>query len=453
MGSFVSRLLVGCALVLGAESQVNAQSLHDTLVQTYLSNPQIQAERARLRATDEDVSRAWGGFRPSIGLTGEVGAASDEYDSAGRITTQNRNPKQLSLQLTQSLYNGGRDVADVVRSEFAVARGRAGLASTEQTVLLNAVTAFYDLKCAQEVMALTSDNVSSLEEQAEATKRRYAVNDVTVTDVAQAEARLARGISEQSLAEGNLASARSAYERVVGMPPGDNLTAPNMPLAVLPASLPETLEAAKNNPDIDLARYAERMARAEVDMAFSDLLPDVSIRAGRRWTSETDQEDLDRQTDEIVVQLTVPLYEGGVAHAQTRSAKHTVSQRREQLTDERRRINDLANRRWEELQTAKSRIVSLEKQIEAAALAVEAVSQEVRVGARTLLDKLNADQELFEARVALVRAKREEAVASYGLLAIVGSMTARALNLNTDLYNPAEHYNNTRNRFFGTDIN
>lgn len=440
------------ALSLSGGAAFAQQSLDDALVQAYHNNPQLQAERARQRALDEDVARALGGFRPSISVTGEIGAARDRFEAPGRTTTQRRDPRQIALQLRQPLYDGGRSIADLDRSELAVLRGRAALQAAEQSVLFEVVTAYYDLHRDRAIAELTRSNVEGLERQVDVATRRYRVNDVTVTDVVQAEARLARGISERTFADGNLGNSRSAYERVVGSFPPEELTPPPTPRASLPGSLAEVRDAADQHPALEAARFAERMAKAEVDIASSALRPDVSIRAGTRWISDTDQPNLSRRTEEVVLQVTVPLYEGGVAYARTRGAKHTVAQRAQELETERRRINDMAQRMWEDLVNARSRIVALEKQVVATETAVHAVSQEVRVGARSLLDQLNADQELFEAQVALVRAQRDEAVAAYGLLVVSGRLTAAALNLDTELYQPEEHYDRARGRFIGTGI-
>ncbi|MFZ5835898.1 MAG: TolC family outer membrane protein [Pseudomonadota bacterium] len=433
------------------------QSLEEALAAAYRSNPQLQAERARQRATDEGVARALGGFRPTIVVNGEAGRAVDEFrtrntfSGATNVTDVNRGPRTYQAQMRQPIYDGGQALSDYRRSDALVEQGRARLISAEQAVLQEAARAYIDVARDHQVVLLTRDNVAYLTELREAIRARFAVKDVTNTDVAQAEARLSRGLADSQAAEGALARSRSAYMRVIGEEPARVLEMPPPP-----ARLPETLDAAlgdvENNPELRTARFAEVAARAQIGVVRSGLLPDLSLRGAVRRQDEADQKHFERDTAEVLLQLSVPIYEGGVSAAQTREAKHTASQRLLESEQASRAATDAVRAAWEALISSRARIASIQENVTAAELALVSVSEEAKVGARTVLDRLNAQQELLDANVALLRARRDEFIASNELLAAIGRMTAENLGLQVEKYDPVANYAATRGRWFGTGI-
>jgi len=434
-----------------------AQSLEEALASAYRSNPQLQAERARQRATDEGVARALGGFRPTIVVTGEAGRAVDEFrtrnsfSGATNVTDVNRGPRTYQAQMRQPLYDGGQALSDYRRSEAIVEQGRARLISAEQAVLQEAARAYVDVARDYRVVQLTRDNIEYLTEVQKAIRARFKVKDVTNTDVAQADARLARGLADSQAAQGALARSRSAYARVIGEETVDELEMPPPP-----TKLPETLETAlgdvENNPDLRSARFVEVAARAQIGVVRSGLLPDLSLRGAVRRQDEADQKHFERDTAEVLLQLSVPIYEGGISAAQTREAKHIASQRQLELEQATRAATDAVRAAWEALISSRARITSIRENVTAAELALVSVSEEAKVGARTVLDRLNAQQELLDANVALLRAQRDEFIASNDLLAATGKMTALNLALPVEHYDPVANYADTRGRFFGTSI-
>lgn len=452
----LSSLAVFALLALIAPAQAT-QSLKEALAAAYRSNPQLQAERARQRATDEGVARALGGFRPTIVVIGEAGRAVDEFrtrnslSGATNITDVNRGPRTYQAQMRQPLYDGGQALNDYRRSEAIVEQGRARLVSAEQAVLAEAARAYVDVARDYQVVQLTRDNVEYLTEVREAIRARFAVKDVTNTDVAQAEARLARGFADSQAAQGALARSRSAYARVIGEEP---LGAPEMPPP--PDKLPNSLDAAlggvDNNPDLRSAHFVEAAARAQIGVARSGLLPDLSVRGAVRRQDEADQKHFERDTAEVLLQLSVPIYEGGVSAAQTREAKHIASQRLLETEQATRAATDAVRAAWEALISSRARITSIRENVSAAELALVSVSEEVKVGARTVLDRLNAQQELLDANVSLLRAQRDEFIASNDLLSAIGKMTAQNLELPVEHYDPVANYADTRGRWFGTGI-
>jgi TolC family type I secretion outer membrane protein len=424
--------------------------MQDALVSAYQTNPQLEADRARQRAADEDVSRAWGGFRPQVVVSGEYGRGHDRvwvpypasiYGPAGFTKYHGyRTPDEEAVQVKQELWDGGRAFSDVTHAKWAVANGRAILSSTEQTVLGGVVQAYYDLYRDQRIVEIQKEFVKALEEERKAADARYNVKDVTRTDVAQSEARLARGIADLRQYEGNLETSRSAFILASGLIPGDLTPPPPLPVALLPKNLDDALALRENNPDLRAAIFAEKAAQADIETAESGLAPDLSILATGSHTNHTDYTNTQLNTGSVVLALNVPIYDGGVASARTRIAKHTFGQRRLTTDYQRNRTEDAIKRSWENLQSSNARITALEENEKADLVALDGVQQELKVGSRTVLDELNARQEVLDARIALERSRHDAAVSAYGLLVAIGKLNADALALPVEKYDPTEHY-------------
>ena len=442
----VSSLLAGSA---------GAQTMQDALISAYQTNPQLEADRARQRAADEDVSRAWGGFRPQVLVSGELGQGHDRllspsgsYDPANNglidhynVTTRDyRHPNEESVQIKQEIWDGGRTFADVSHSKWAVANGRAILSSTEQTVLGGVVQAYYDLYRDQNILAIQQEFVKSLQEEKKAADARYGVKDVTRTDVAQSEARLARGLADLRQYEGNLETSRSAFILASGLVPGELTTPPPLPTALLPKNVDDALSLVEENPDLRAAVFAEKASEADISAAESGLMPDLSVIATGTRTDHTDYIKDQLTSSQVVLALNVPIYDGGIASARTRIAKHTFGQRRLTTDLQRIRTVDAIKRSWQNLQANNARIVALEENERADLVALDGVQQELKVGSRTVLDELNARQEVLDARIALERSRHDAAVAAYGLLVAVGKLNADALALPVEHYDAVDHY-------------
>jgi TolC family type I secretion outer membrane protein len=459
-------LSAAAVVVVAGCGGAGAQTLEEVLVTTYASNPQIEADRARQRAVDDDVARALGGWRPVATLQAEHGRGHDIFQykqtkqNEGPFIPSNpeysvhewRTPDVLLLQIQQAIYDGGKTEADVRHSRLAVEAGLATMVAVEQQVLGAAVQAYYDLYRDQQISELMKQNVAWLQEQATAVHARYQVKDVTQTDVAQAEARLAKGLADQTTAEGALETTRSAFEAATGMPPGVLQSPPVGPRTLLPASKEEALALAESGPDMRAARLNADMAEAEVDYVASTLRPTLSLQATSRRMNDSDQAYVGNSDNQVLLSLTVPLYEGGVYAARTRGAKQTAGQRRLEVDYARRKAVDQVNRSWQQLLSTRATLKSLTEQVRAAEVARNSIRAEMRVGTRTVIDQLNTEQELMDAKIALLRAQRDEVVGTYAVLAAVGHLTASELGLPVDLYDPAVHYEQVRNQWFGTGI-
>ena len=425
-----------------------AQTLVEALADAYTTNPTLDASRTELRAVNEGVPQALANWRPEVFVTGSAGKARVDVDGSGAETLT---PLEATANVIQPLYRGGRTVAATARAEQDVLAQRAALDSVEQSVLQRAVTAYMNVWSAQSVVVFTENNERVIERQLEATRDRFTVGEVTRTDVAQAETRLATATAERIAAEGALRSRRAAYEEVIGTVPG--VLPPPPPLAGLPGSLDEVTElSVSRNPDVLAAGFAEKAARHRVREVMGELYPTVEINGSLSHNEESFTDGGEVQRAEILAEVRIPLYQQGAVSSRVRAAKQTSNQRRIEIEEARRSIEQQSISAWEGLQTARAQILSFESGVRAAEIALEGVRQENEVGARTILDILDAEQELLDAKVNLVRSQRDEIVAGFGVRAAIGRLTARDLELAVEVYNPETDYNNVRDRWFGLGI-
>jgi outer membrane protein len=450
---FVRLALAVVALIstatLGGTS-ASGQSLQEAMAAAYLNNPTLAAERARLRATDERVPQALSGWRPTMQAFAETGprwVGSNQESITGQ-EDDTLFSRTVGASLEQPLFTGGQTVAAVRGAENAVRAERARLESTEQTVLLDTATAFSDVFRDQAVVELTIRNEQRLARQLDATRDRFRVGEVTRTDVSQAEARLARATAERIRAEGDLAASRATFRRVVGTTPS-LLDRPQVPDG-LPATLDQANTLATDwNPDVTRAEFSERSALDQVDQVRGELLPSVSLIGRLQRDVESSRAGARFDTAEALVNLTVPLYQSGEVYSRLRERKQLAFEQRRRIDEEQRLAVEDTTRAWNALETAAAEIGSFDKQVEANQIALEGVEREAEVGARTVLDVLDAQQELLDSQVSLVRAERNEVVAAFQLKSSLGELTARRLALPVDLYDPTAHYRQVRDAWFG----
>jgi|APTNR8051073442_1049403.scaffolds.fasta_scaffold07601_2 TolC family type I secretion outer membrane protein len=445
----LARVMVVSIVACLATVEASAETLDEALATAYASNPTLAAQRARLRVTDEQVPQALSGWRPEVRAFGDAGYRRLDRDQSGfRNESNDLFNRRIGASVEQPVFRGGRTLAATRGAENAVRAERSRLTAVEQSVLLNATTAYVDVFRDQAVLDLNVRNEQRLTRQLEATRDRFQVGEVTRTDVFQAEARLARAVAERIGAEGNLEASRATYRNVVGEAPG-RLQPPPLP-EPLPKDLPTAIETAiYNNPDVISNEFFERAALDDVDQVRGELLPTVSLvgQADREWELATEDTRLDNL--EALVTVDVPLYQSGAVYSRLRASKQRVSEERRLLDQSRRDAQESATQAWNDLQTAQAALLSFRKQVEANQIALEGVEREAEVGARTVLDILDAEQELLDSQVSLVRSQRDQTVAAYDLYAAVGALTARQLALNVEYYDPEKYYNEVRDRWFG----
>lgn len=437
-------------VVVTSVSGAGAETLEEALARAYETNPTLLAQRAQLRSVDEGVSQALSGWRPTVSVTGDVSRQQSYNNTRSSPTSRYLSPYGASLDVTQPLYNFTTSPS-VARAENQVRAERAALLSSEQQVLQSVIDAYTAVLRDQAIVELNGNNERVLQRQLDATNDRFRVGEVTRTDVSQAEARLAQATADLVLAQGNLAASRAVYRNVIGVNP-DNLVVPP-PLANLPATQVESQTlAVANNPDVKAAEFTELAARDNVKAIEGELWPELNLVGSLSADEHSAGDDTHANAATITAELSVPLYTAGSVAARVRAAKQTADQRREQLDQARRDAEETATRSWEALETARASLRALDAQIRSSQIALEGVQKEALVGSRTVLDVLNAEQELLNARVNLVVARRTEVSASYQLKAAVGNLTARDLTLPVQLYDEERNYRGSRNRWWGTDI-
>ncbi|WP_235031225.1 TolC family outer membrane protein [Geminicoccus flavidas] len=436
-------LVLASALGAFAAGTAEAQTLQEALANAYSTNPELGAARAQLRATDEQVSQALSGYRPQVSGTASYNAV-DMDSSVGKATLDS---SSIGLSVTQPLYRGGGLDANLRASENTVRANRANLIVTEQQVLYDAVQAYAGVWRDRSVLELAINNEKRLQRQLQATRDRFNVGEVARTDVAQAEARLSAATASRVEAEGLLANSIATFRRIIAQEP-QNVDQPVRP-AALPANEAEAQELAAANPNIATAQYTLAAAKDDVDVAFSRLLPQVDLRASASYANEPSTNLAWQRDGQIGIQVTVPLYQGGTEYSQVRQNKQLARQRDEQLVSTQRSVAENVTTAWKTLQTSTSNIQSRQAQVRANRIALEGVEQEAQVGSRTVLDVLDAEQELFGSQVELVRAQANEAIAAYALLASVGQLTADRLDLPVEHYDAEAYYKENRSRLFG----
>jgi outer membrane protein len=435
--------------------------MNTALSQAYYNNPQLNAQRAATRAVDENVAIALGGYRPRV--TGTASVTQTYLETLTRTgSTNGCNPPgarncgsmgatAYGLTATQTLFNGFQTGNRTRQAESQVFSARETLRTTEQTVLLNAATAYMNLLRDTALLDLQRNNVTVLEATLRQTRDRFNVGEVTRTDVAQAESRLAAGRSSLLTAESNYVTSKAVYRQVIGVEPGRLTTA--MPVDRLsPRTLPGALARARTeHPSITTAAYNVDVASYQVKIAEGALYPTVTVQgsANKVQGSTSNLATAQTFTAAATAQLSVPLYQGGGEYATIRQAKETLGQRRLDLDTARDQVQQTVTQAWGQLEAAKAQIEATQAQVAAAEIALNGVSEEARVGQRTTLDVLNAQQDLVNARAALVTAQRDRVVASYSVLAAVGSLSPQILTLGVPNYDPVVHYHQVRDAWVG----
>ena len=448
LSSIPGHLVFPFCFILLALGDANAQTIEDALTIAYRNNPTFLSQRAKLRAIDEGVPQALSDWRPSVEITGSAGLEGIN-NSIATDRGQHREPRSLGMTLTQSLYRGGRTLAATREAENTVHAERARLSETEQDVLLDAATAFMDVFRDEAVLKLNINNEQVLKRQFEATRDRFEVGEITRTDVHQAEARLAGAAADRIESEGNLEASRATYQNIVGMSAPRGLKAPARAYALPDDKATANMTAAVNNPVVVSAEFDRKALEDKVDEVRGELLPTLSVSTGVTRAFESSSQTGRLDTAKLTLNLTVPLYQQGEVFSRLREAKQDVAEQVQIVDKARRDAIEETTRAWESLVTARARVKSFKAQIKANVVALEGVEREAQVGSRTVLDVLDAEQELLDSRVAHVRAQRDELVAVFELKEGMGQLTAREMRLPVEYYDPTGHYRGVRNKWFG----
>lgn len=444
--------VAGLALVIGLRPAV-AETLRDALAEAYDTNPRILAERANLRAIDEDVPQALSGYRPTINVTGSEGRQHIDNHPANKVfgpPSINDWPGTIDAQLRQPLYNGGGTVAKVAKAEDTVTGERARNLATEESVFFSVIEYYYDVLQNTAIVDIDRQYEKSLRQLLQATRGSYRIGALTRVDVQQTEAKLEGVTAQREVDKGKLETSRANFERFVGHPP-EALSEPTL-RPVIPKSLDDAVRiAASNNLSVIAAQYGERSAHDAVAASEAQLLPKLSLVMQKQFQTGTSIPGVDTNSQSVLVQLTVPFYDAGLAWSQSRQAIQRVGQAEDETDGARRRAVEGAKQDWQVLQAARRAIGALAAAVKADKLAVQGVRAQQRAGARTIFDVLLQEQQLYTDETTQAKTLHDLYLSEFNLALQVGRLTAADLHLKVKLYNVRKHYDSVRDKLIGLD--
>ncbi len=435
-----------------------ADTIEAALVRAYQSNPQLNAQRATVRSTDENVPQALSGYRPKVAVTASAGYQyTDVNTTSGGTATQlvrtevhgANAPRSVGATVTQTLFIGQQTANRTRAAESQVSASREGLRVLEQSVLLSAATIYMDYLRDSAIVEVQKSNVRVLEQTLKQTNDRFNVGEVTRTDVAQSEAQLAAGETQLLTAEANLTTTRANFRRIIGDEPV--ALAPGSPVdRFLPPTLPGAVELGlTQNPNVTAAMFGIDVSYLQVKVNEGALFPTVTLQTSVQQSYEQTMTIFRSFGASTVAQLSVPVYQGGAEYSLIRQSKESLTQQRLNLEQVRDQTRANVVTAWGQLVAGKAQVQSAQAQVTASEIALNGVREEAKAGQRTTLDVLNAQQALVNARVALVTAQHDRVVASYSVLNTVGRLSPIVLNLNSNVYDPSVHYHQVRDSWAG----
>ena len=430
-------------------------TLQEALASAYLSNPVLRRERATLRATDEQVPAALGGWRPMI-----TGTANMSYYSGNMMMAPESGGNGYSrrydlpgygagVNISEPIYTGGRTTASTHRAVHDVMAERARLILTEQQVFTDVVNAYVGVIEDQQILEIDINNEKVYQEQLHTTELRARGGEITHTDVAQALAALSAARATRQQAEGTLEAARATYQQVVGAEAPDDLQPPQPLVLPVQSEQDATTRAVENNPNVIAALFDEAARKDAVGVAFAALLPSISAQAS--YAHDINQEEGRSNYDNkmALISASVPIYQGGSEYAAVRAAKQQVIQAHRAVEVQRRSAIQLAQASWQRILANRAAITSNREAISANVSALAGVERQAIVGTGTTLAVLQQQETLLQAQVALVMSLGSLVQASYQEVAAIGRLTARDLNLDVPLYNEKAYYKAVHDRLWG----
>jgi outer membrane protein len=435
-------------------------TLAEALGIAYETNPQLTGERAHLRSTDENVPTALAGWRPTIAVTGFYGYGAGKYEEAQAATIfspateltvkNNRVESSETATVTQYIYRGGRTTSTTHEAVNSVYAERARLIAEEETVFSDTVNAYVTLVEDIQLLALDRANEQVLGDELRAISDRFRVGELTRTDVAQAQAALAAAIATRQTAEGTLQTARATFVRQVGVMPPNDLADPQPLKLPVKSEIEASDLSAQNNPTVIAALFNQAQLRDAVDVAFSALAPNLSVQGSALNTNGASLARNNTYGGQVLLNFTVPIYQGGAEYAAIRQARQNYLQAVRQTEDARRAAREQAVQAWDTLVAARASIASSRIAVRASQIALEGVEREALVGSATTQDVLIQQQNLLSAQITLVQNITSVVTASYGVISAIGRLTAKDLGLNVPLYDETAYYNAVRDRLWGT---
>ena len=449
---------------LGLVSGAHAETLNEALQRAYNNNPSLNSSRANLRAIDENVPLAKAGMRPRVSINSYLGAQQNRFiqrqDDMSQPNDPNAYPiwnrqqgqslaRSAGVTIEQPLFDGFKAQNTTNAAETAVFAEQQRLRLLEQKILFDTASTYMNVLRDTAGLKLQENNVAVLTEQLRQTKERYLAGQITLTDISQAESRLAAGKAQASNAHALLESSIGAYQQVVGILPKKLAPAPPVDKLLPPNREEAEKIAVSEHPMILAALHDADASDFDIKAIEADFLPKLSVVADV-FTQTNMNIIYDRNIAAMIGgRLNVPLYDGGSTSSQLRQAKELAGKKKLDIDVARAEIIALTRTTWANLQSAKTRMIAAQAQIAAAEKALYGVREEAKAGQRTTLDILNAQQELLNARIALIFAQRERVVASYGVLSTIGRLSTDNLGLSPDYYDPALHLDQIKDSWGG----
>ncbi|MEA2879932.1 MAG: outer membrane protein [Hyphomicrobiales bacterium] len=435
-----------------------AEKIEAALARAYQNNPQLNAQRATVRQTDENVPQALSGYRPTVSATASAG--KQHLDLRANIpgllpgvssVTVNDTSNTLSAGVTasQNLFNA-QTPNRTRAAENQVFAARETLRVIEQSVLLSAASVYMDVLRDSANLDLQRSNIRVLRETLKVTQDRFDAGSVTATDVDQTQAQLAAGEASLYAAESTLITTKANYRRVIGTAPND--LSPGMPVDRFS---PRTVEAAVaqatlQNPSVTAAMYDVDVAQLQVRIAEAGLYPTLVLQGSSQYQQFSSPDSTIKLFNSTVqAKLTVPIYQGGSEYSAIRQNKEAVGQQRFTLDQVRDQVRASVVQYWGQLDAAKAQTEAATRQVRYSESALNGVRNEARAGSRTTLDVLNALQTLLNARVTLINAQHDRVVASYSVLSAIGRLSPAVLGLPAEIYDPRVHYHQVRDSWIG----
>ena len=443
-----ARLLI-CVGLVGIGGPTNAESIYGAMASAYTNNPSLNAQRAATRSVDENLPLARTGYLPKIFANADYGFSSSDYELAGRGRNNDLNPHGFGITISQTLFDGLKTKHNIKSAKAAIKASRQTLRNLEQNVLFDAASSYMNVLRDKSITGFRSQNLAFLKEEVRASQERFNVGESTRTDVAQAKAGRASAVAQLASARAQLKGSIGVYRQVIGHDPKNQKAA-----SIISKLLPRTLNSAmaiaqREHPAILATHHLVDQASFSVKSAESDLFPRLTIEgsANRRFDSSERSDQLN--SGSITAKLVVPIYQGGGISAQVRQNKEILGQRRievDQMVDQ---VRAAVISAFSQLEAARVIVNAGDAQLRAAHLALNGIIEERNVGQRTTLDVLNTQQNVLNAQITLAGARRDAVVASYALLSAIGRLDAKRMKLKVTRYNPREHYNAVKDKWYG----
>ena len=427
-----------------------SQTLYDTLAKAYNTSPLLKSHRFKLEAINEELAKALSKNRPQINFSGSVG--SDEtttVNTSGLESKRNNNPKSVTLEIQQNLYDFGRNSSLTSIADNSIFAARADLRNQEQEVLLEASRIYLTLLASTEINKLAKNNLILLQKHYQATNDRFKLGEATSTDLLLAKARYLRARSDEIKSRGDIEKERSKYFSLIGIEAPKKLDFPIIKIAI-PDNLKDvTKETLQGNPLIIASGFRKKLSFVKISSAASELLPtlDLNLSAQNAWAPNTFFDEYENYKMEFNFKF--PLYSGGYNYSNTRQKKKEAMQSSKILDFNIKKTLKELEILWIELNSLEAQIVSINSTIKANEMAVEGVKKENEVGSRTLLDVLDAEQELLEEKVEAIKVKRDKFVTIFNLIAYMGKLSPGELNLDVNVYSLDRSYLAVKNMWLG----